>query len=128
METVNQTNYKPKEGRKTHGPSLTQLAEYQPLGKMLNNLTIAGLNASARQALEYYDGNIDQEIDIPLLPRHISPDPVSVYEAARYFQEQKRKIEHRVREEHEKRVQEEIAENDRKIAEAKRKAGGEPPA
>lgn len=128
MNTVNQTNYVPKTGRKTKGPSLTQLAEYQPLGKMLNNLTIAGLNASARQALEYYDGNIDQEIDIPLLPRHISPDPVSVYEAAQFFQGQKNKIEERVRQEHEKRVQEQIAENDRKVAQAKAKAGGSPPA
>lgn len=128
MTTVNQTNYEPKSGRQTKGPSLTQLAEYQPLGKMLNNLTIAGLNASARQALEYYDGNVGEPIDIPLLPRHISPDPVSVYEAAQYFQEQKEKIEMRVREEHEKKVQEQIAESERQIAEAKAKAGGSPPA
>lgn len=128
MNTVNQTNYIPKNGRNTKGPSLTQLAEYQPLGKMLNNLTIAGLNASARQALEYYDGNVGDAIDIPILPRHISPDPVSVYEAAQYFQQQKEKIEMRVREEHEKKVREQIAESDRQVAEAKAKAGGMPPA
>jgi len=126
METVNQTNYQSKEGRKTRGPSLTQLAEYQPLGKMLNNLTIAGLNASARQALEYYDGNVDEPIDIPLLPRHISPDPVSVYEAAKYFQEQKVKIETRVREEHEKNVQRQILAEKERVEKLK-KDGGAPP-
>lgn len=128
MKTVNQTNYVPKVGRKTKGRSLTQLAEYQPLGKMLNNLTIAGLNASARQALEYYDGNVGDEIEIPILPRHISPDPVSVYEAAKYFEQQKQKIEDRVRQEHDKKVKEQIAESERKVAEEKAKAGGSPPA
>jgi len=126
METVNQTNYKPKPGRAVKGKSLTQLAEYQPLSKMLANLTIAGLNSSAKQALEFYDGNVEEAIDIPLLPRHISPDVTSVFEAAQFFEGQKQKIEQRVRDEHERKVQEQIAENDRKVAEAKAKAGAPP--
>jgi len=108
MDTVNQSNYSPKEGIKSGGRSRTQLAEYQPLDKMLANLTIAGLNASAKQALEYYDGNDGGEIDIPLLPRHINPDINSVHAAAKYFAEQKQRIEDKVRLLREKRIQEEI--------------------
>lgn len=105
MKTVNQTNYQPKDGLVIKGKSLTQLAEYQPLQKMLANLTIAGLNSSAKQALEFFDGNVNEEIDIPLLPRHIAPDIVSVHEAAMFFQQQKQKIEDRVREEREAHVE-----------------------
>lgn len=126
METVNQTNYKPKAGRKVKGKTLVQLAEYQPLQKMLANLTIAGLNASARQAMEYYDGNVGDPIDIPLLPRHIAPDIQSVHEVAKYFGDQKRIIEERVQNAREKANAEAI----KKVAELAQQAqqvAGAPP-
>lgn len=106
MEYVNQTNYEPKLGRKFRKRSKVQLAEYQPLQKMLANLTIAGLNASARQALEFYDGNVDQEIDIPILPRHITPDINEVHQVAKHFARQKQEIENRVFEARQKHLQE----------------------
>lgn len=115
---VNLNTYVPKKGRTVKGKSLTQLAEYQPLQKMLANLTIAGLNSSARQALEFYDSNVDGEIDIPILPRHITPDITEVHEVAKHFAAQKQKIEDRVREEREKHHQ--------KLLEARAAASQEP--
>lgn len=98
MKIVNQLNYVPKQGRKVKGKTLTQLAEYQPLQKMLANLTIAGLNASARQAMDFYDSHRGpDDVDIPLLPRHISPDITDVHRVSQYFAAKKQEIEDRVR-------------------------------
>lgn len=98
VKIVSQLTYKSTRGEKLVGKSLTQLAEYQPLQKMLANLSIAGLNASARQAMEFYDSHRGpDDVDIPLLPRHITPDIVSVHEAAQHFAERKALIEERVR-------------------------------
>lgn len=102
MKFVNIVTYKRGEPRKFVGKTLTELAEYQPLQKMLANLTIAGLNVSARQAMEFYDSNVPDKIDIPVLPRHISPDIVDVHQAALHFRAAKLEIEARVRAAHEK--------------------------
>ena len=75
---VNQQTYRVKVGESPVGRSLTQLAEYQPLHKMLANLSLAGLNAAAVQAQEFYDSNRGpDDVDIPLLPRHLTPDIVT---------------------------------------------------
>lgn len=113
---VNQTNYVSKSGRKVIGKSLTQLAEYQPLQKQLANLTIAGLNTSARQAMEYYDSNVSDSIEIPLLPRHISPDIVDVHRASQFFAARKQEIEERVRKARQDAYDKEIAERQLAVA------------
>lgn len=123
MITVNQTNYKPKEGIKYPKRTKTQLTDYQPLEKMLANLTIAGLNASAKQSLEYYDTIVGEKVDIPLLPRHIAPDINEVHMVSRQLQVQKQLIEDRVREAREQEVQKAIA----AAAEQKRPVVGAPP-
>lgn len=106
MRIITQANYKSTRGEKPRGKSLTQLAEYVPLQKMLANLTIAGLNAANRQALEYYDSNRGpDDVDIPLLPRHINPDITEVSMVASHFAEQKMIIEERVRLRHEEEVE-----------------------
>jgi len=107
MKTVNVMQYVSKRGEIQKGKTLTQLAEYVPLGKMLANLTIAGLNASARQAMEFYDTfRSEGDVEIPLLPRHISPDIVDVLNASKFFAQQKQLIEDRVKAAMSKRVEE----------------------
>lgn len=122
MKFVNQVTYKPKKGRAIVGKSLTQLAEYQPLHKMLANLTIAGLNSAAKQALEFYDSNDPNAVEIPLLPRHITPDITEVHQVAQVFAQRKAEIESRVRAAR-------AAENDRqiKLREQQRQAAQQPP-
>lgn len=109
MEFVDQATYKSTRGEKPVGRSLTQLAEYQPLQKMLANLTIAGLNSMAKQAMEFYDSHRGpDDVDIPLLPRHITPDIVSVHRLAEEFGKRKQEIEDRVRAAMEQNVQAEV--------------------
>lgn len=106
MKIITQANYKSKRGEKMYGKTLTQLAEYQPLQKQLANLTIAGLNSMARQAMEFYDSHKGPEdVDIPLLPRHITPDIVSVHRVAEHFAQKKAEIEEAVRSAREKQLQ-----------------------
>jgi hypothetical protein len=106
MEIITQADYKSSRGEKMYGKTLTQLAEYQPLQKQLANLTIAGLNSMARQAMEFYDSHKGpDDVDIPLLPRHITPDIVSVHQIAEQFAERKAEIEERVRLAREKQLQ-----------------------
>lgn len=106
MIIVTQANYKSMRGEKMYGKTLTQLAEYQPLQKQLANLTIAGLNSMARQAMEFYDSHRDpDDVDIPLLPRHITPDIVSVHAVAEQFAQRKAEIEERVRNAREKQIE-----------------------
>lgn len=98
MKIVNVMNYVSSRGEIPKGKTLTQLADYQPLQKMLANLTIAGLNSAARQAMEFYDSNRGpDDVDIPLLPRHISPDIVDVQRVALHFAARKQLIEEKVR-------------------------------
>lgn len=124
MYTVNQTNYPGARGRAIKGASATQLAEYQPLQKMLANLTIAGLNASARQALEFYDSNVPEEIDFPLLPRHVSPEITEVHQVSLQFAQRKLEIENRVRAARERHVAREKELQAQRIAELKQGSTG----
>lgn len=106
MKITTQANYKSKRGERMMGKTTTQLAEYQPLQKQLANLTIAGLNSMAKTALEFYDSHRGpDDVDIPLLPRHIAPDITSVQILAEQFGQRKQEIEERVRANHEKRVE-----------------------
>lgn len=107
MKIVTVMDYESTRGEKPKGRTLTQLAEYQPMQKMLANLTIAGLNSAAKQAMEFYDSHRSaDDVDIPLLPRHISPDIVDVQKVAAIFAERKALIEEKVREARERQVKE----------------------
>lgn len=106
MRFVNVVTYSPKRGEVVKGKPLTQLSEYQPLSQQLANLSIAGLNAMAKQALAFYDSDKGpDDVDIPLLPRHISPDITEVQRVAEYFGHQKQLIEEKVRQKREERIE-----------------------
>lgn len=108
MKFVNVVTYKPKKGEvQKDRTQITQLAEYKPFQHMLADLTISGLNTSAKQAMAFYDSNKGpDDVQIPLLPRHVSADITEVQRVAQYYAGQKQKIEDKVRELREKRIEE----------------------